>query len=84
MMTRAVLTVMVMTFLPGIVGDPSAAWAHSFTADPQEARFLLIAIALFIAFVALIWGLASLAEKHLGRRRPRGPRKRRRGRALGA
>jgi hypothetical protein len=73
---RAVLALMVMTILLAITASASVAWAHS-AADELEKQAVLIAIAVVIAFVALIWGLASRDEKRRGRRQLRDlPRKR--------
>ncbi len=72
----AVLAVMVMTILVAIIASWSVAWAHS-AADELEKQAVLIGIVVVLAFVALIWVLASRDEKRRGRRQLRDlPRKR--------
>ncbi len=73
---RAVLAVIVVTIHLAIIASSSVAWAHA-AADELEKQAILIGIVVVIAFMALIWVLASRDEKRRGRRQLRDlPRKR--------
>jgi hypothetical protein len=78
--TPSVMFALIMVIIIGIVGSSPNAWAHSGALDEHEKEAILIAVAVVIAFVALIWVLAARDEKRRDRPSFRNlPRKRGRG-----